>query len=97
MFCMQKIRSGFIVPKYFQIIRSLLKDVMQTDEKDEKKEVMRDFMPIVQGLLETFLQAKDEATYVKEITSEICCLMPAKIRNLLEQLPAISIPLIDSM
>ena len=37
MFCMQKIRSGFIVPKYFQIIRSLLKDVMQTDEKDEKK------------------------------------------------------------
>jgi len=94
---MQKIRSGFIVPKYFQIIRSLLKDVMQTDEKDEKKEVMRDFMPIVQGLLETFLQAKDEATYVKEITSEICCLMPAKIRNLLEQLPAISIPLIDSM
>lgn len=85
------------MPKYFQIIRSLLKEVMQTDEKDEKKEVMRDFMPIVQGLLETFLQAKDDATYVKEITSEICCLMPAKIRNLLEQLPAISIPLIDSM
>lgn len=47
MFCMQKIRSGFIVPKYFQIIRSLLKDVMHADEKDEKKEVMRDFMPIV--------------------------------------------------
>jgi len=48
MFCMQKIRSGFIVPKYFQIIRSLLKEVMQqTDEKNEKKEVMRDFMPIV--------------------------------------------------
>ena len=33
---------------------------------------MRDFMPIVQGLLETFLQAKDDATYVKEVTSEIC-------------------------
>jgi len=58
---------------------------------------MRDFMPIVQGLLETFLQAKDDATYVKEVTSEICCLMPAKIRNLLEQLPAISVPLIESM
>ena len=60
------------MPKYFHIIRSLLKEVMQTDEKDEKKEVMRDFMPIVQGLLETFLQGKDEAPYVKEITSEIC-------------------------
>ncbi len=55
MFCMQNIRSGYIVPKYFQIIRALLKEVMQTDEKNEKKEVMRDFMPIVQGLLETFL------------------------------------------
>lgn len=94
---MQKIRSGHIVPKYFHIIRSLLKEVMQTDEKEEKKEVMRDFMPIVQGLLETFLQAKDEATYVKEITSEICCVMPAKIRYLIEQLPAISIPLIESL
>ena len=57
---------------------------------------MRDFTPIVQGLLETFLQAKEEASYVKE-TNEICTLAPAKIRYLLDSLPAISVPLIDSM
>ena len=68
----------------------------QDDQKDPLKEVMRDFTPIVQGLLETFLQAKDEASYVKE-TNEICTLAPAKIRYLLDSLPAISVPLIDSM
>ena len=97
MFCIKKIRSGTIVPKYFQIVRSFLKDLTNNqDDKDSPKELKNDFKPLIQGLLETFLQAKDEATYVRE-TNEICCMMPAKIRNILELLPAISLPLIDSM
>jgi hypothetical protein len=57
---------------------------------------MRDFTSIFKGLLETFLQAKQEATYVKE-SNEICCLVPAKLKHLLDCLPAISGPLIHSM
>lgn len=57
---------------------------------------MRDYTNIFKGLLETFLQAKQEATYVKE-SNEICCLVPAKPKHLLDCLPAISMPLIHSM
>lgn len=57
---------------------------------------MRDFTSIFQGLLDTFLQAKVEATNVKD-TNEILCLPPAKLKHLLDHLPALSIPLIDSM
>jgi hypothetical protein len=57
---------------------------------------MRDFTPIFKGLLETFLQAKQEANYVKE-SNEICCLVPAKLKHLLDSLPAISQPLVHSM
>jgi hypothetical protein len=47
-------------------------------------------------LLETFLQAKDEAAFIRE-TNEICYTAPAKLKNLIEYLPVISKPLIDSM
>jgi len=97
MFCIMQTRSGHIVPKYFTIIRNLLKDICNLDENSGCiKEIMRDFIPMFQGLLETFLQLKDEATYAKDI-NEICCLVPAKLKHLLDFLPAISKPLIDSM
>lgn len=51
---------------------------------------------MIQGLLETFLQAKEEAAFIKE-TNEICYSVPAKLKNLIEYLPIISRPLIDSM
>ena len=51
---------------------------------------------MIQGLLETFLQAKEEASFIKE-TNEICYSVPAKLKNLIEYLPIISRPLIDSM
>lgn len=50
----------------------------------------------MQGLLETFLQAKEEAPFIKD-TNEICYSVPAKLKNLIEYLPVVSRPLIDSM
>lgn len=57
---------------------------------------MKEFIPMIQGLLETFLQAKEEASFIRE-TNEICYSVPAKLKNLIEYLPVISKPLIDSM
>jgi uncharacterized protein with HEPN domain len=58
-FLIQKIRSGFIVPQYFKIIRTLLKDICNSEEFTQPdgqiKEIMRDFTSIFKGLLETFL------------------------------------------
>jgi hypothetical protein len=51
---------------------------------------------MIQGLLETFLQAKEEASFIRE-TNEICYTVPARLKNLIEYLPIISKPLIDSM
>ncbi len=51
---------------------------------------------MLQGLLETFLQAKEDASYIKE-TNEICYQMPAKLKSLIEFIPSMSRPLIDSM
>ena len=88
------------MPQYFKIIRTLLKDICNSEELMQQdgqiKEIMRDFTPIFKGLLETFLQAKQEANYVKE-SNEICCLVPAKLKHLLDSLPAISQPLVHSM
>jgi hypothetical protein len=47
-------------------------------------------------LIETFLQQKDEVMYVK-YTKEICCFVPAKLKHLLDYLPAISKPLVETM
>jgi hypothetical protein len=72
------------VPQYFKIVRTLLKDICNSEEytqaEGQIKEVMRDFTSIFKGLLETFLQAKQEANYVKE-SNEICCLVPAKLKH----------------
>jgi len=58
-FFIQKIRSGFIVPQYFKIVRTLLKDICNSEDYTQSegqiKEVMRDFTSIFKGLLETFL------------------------------------------
>lgn len=51
---------------------------------------------MVQGLIETFLQQKDEVTYIK-YTKEICCFVPAKLKHLLDYLPAIAKPLVENM
>jgi len=51
---------------------------------------------MIQGLIETFLQQKDEVNYVKW-TNEICCFVPAKLKHLLDYLPEISKPLVDCM
>lgn len=66
------------------------------DTQGVVKDIMRDFIPMFQGILETFLQAKQEALYVKQ-TDEICCLMPAKLKHLLDLLPSILTPLLDVM
>jgi hypothetical protein len=47
-------------------------------------------------LLETFLQAKEDAAYIKE-TNELCYQIPAKLKSLIEFIPSMSRPLIDSM
>lgn len=60
------------------------------------KEIMRDYNYMNQGLIETFLQQKDEVNYVKW-TNEICCFVPAKLKHLLDYLPEISKPLVDCM
>jgi hypothetical protein len=87
------IEASQIVPYYFSIIRSLFKVLCNlTDNSNFVKE----FIPMIQGLLETFLQAKEEAVFIKE-TNEICYSVPAKLKNLIEYLPIISRPLIDSM
>jgi len=47
------------VPQYFKIIRTLLKDICNSEEFTQPdgqiKEIMRDFTSIFKGLLETFL------------------------------------------
>ena len=93
-FCIQKIRSGRIVPKYFHIVRQLLRDSSNPDHN--LKEVMREFTPIVQGLLETFLHAKEEAPYAME-ANELFPISRIRLKNLLDSLPVIAPPLIDSM
>jgi hypothetical protein len=48
MFCMQQIRSGHIVPRYFTIIRNLWKEICNLDEQSISiKEIMRDFIPMI--------------------------------------------------
>jgi len=53
------------------------------------KSIKADFMPLVQGLLETFLQRKEESTQFRELwqeieSNEINCMMPAKPKQLLD-------------
>lgn len=63
---------------------------------NDNSNFVKEFVPMIQGLLETFLQAKEEANLIKE-NNEICYTVPAKLKNLIEYLPIISRPLIDSM
>ena len=63
---------------------------------NDNSNFVKEFVPMIQGLLDTFLQAKEEAAFIKE-TNEICYSVPAKLKNLIEYLPIISRPLIDSM
>ena len=97
-FCIKKIRSGKIVPKYFHIIKQLVKSIGLYENFHELKELNYEFKPLLHGLLETFLQAKQETSYAKEI-NEICIALPdaTKFKSTLDLLPAIFDPLIDSM
>ena len=81
------------MPYYFAVIRNLFKVLHNMNDSSN---FIKEFLPMVQGLLETFLQAREEAAFIKE-TNEICYSVPAKLKNLIEFLPVISRPLIDSM
>ena len=46
-FCIMQTRTGMIAPRYFTILRSLLKDICNLDEQSGSiKEIMRDFIPM---------------------------------------------------
>jgi len=92
-YCINYTKNFEIIPNYFSIIRSLFKSLANLPEKNT---FLKEFIPLIQGLLETFLQAKDEAMFIKE-SNEICYTVPARLKNLIEYLPIISKPLIDSM
>eukprot|EP00347_Sterkiella_histriomuscorum_P010775 403374964 len=94
-FCVKCTKSSRIIPYYYSVIRNLFKELNLTTINDNSNFV-KEFIPLMQGLLETFLQAKDEAPFIKE-TNEICYSVPAKLKNLIEYLPIVSRPLIDSM
>ena len=51
---------------------------------------------MIQGLLETFLQSRDSAPYI-EVTNHIFECVPAKLKSLLDYLPVISKPVVESM
>jgi len=91
-FCVKYAKTSQIVPYYFVMIKNMFKVLQSMNDTNFKQE----FIPMIQGLLETFLQIKEEATFIKE-TNEICYSVPANLKNLIEYLPAISRPLIDSM
>ena len=82
-----------MIPCYFTIIRNLFKALCHLNENFN---FVKEFIPLIQGLLETFLQAKEEATFIRE-TNEIYYTVPAKLKHLIEDLPIISKPLIDSI
>jgi hypothetical protein len=75
------------------VIRNLFKNLNNISDNTN---FVKEFVPMIQGLLETFLQAKEEVSFIKE-NNEICYSVPAKLKNLIEYLPIISRPLIDSM
>lgn len=87
------IEASKIVPYYFQVIRNLFKILNNINDNSN---FVKEFLPMIQGLLETFLQAKEEASFIKD-NNEICYSVPAKLKNLIDYLPIISRPLIDSM
>ena len=94
------IESSQIVPYYYSVIRDLFKELNMTISTENSAQSgsnsAKEFIPLIQGLLETFLQAREEVPYIKE-TNEICYSVPAKLKNLIEYLPIISRPLIDTM
>jgi hypothetical protein len=76
------------------VIKGLFKILSTLNDNNN---FVKDFVPMIQGLLETFLQAKEESSsFIKE-TNEICYSVPAKLKSLIEFLPIVSRPLIDSM
>lgn len=87
------IEASKIVPYYFQVIRNLFKILNNINDNSN---FVKEFLPMIQGLLETFLQAKEEASFIKD-NNEICYSVPAKLKNLIDYLPIISRPLIDSI
>ena len=91
--CFKLLGTSDIVPYFFWIIRNLFKELCNLSDVNT---FVKEFIPTIQGLLETFLQAREEASYIKE-TNEICYSIPAKLKNLIEYLPIISKPLLESM
>jgi hypothetical protein len=92
-FCIKFTKASKIVPYYFQVIRNLFKLLSSLNDNAT---FVKEFVPMIQGLLETFLQAKEDAPFIKD-TNEICYSVPAKLKSLIEYLPITSRPLIDSM
>jgi hypothetical protein len=75
------------------VIKNIFKSL---NNMNDNTNFVKEFSPMIQGLLETFLQAKEDQTYIKE-TNEICYSIPAKLKSLIEYIPTMSRPLIDSM
>ena len=61
------------------MIRNLFKILNNINDNSN---FVKEFLPMIQGLLETFLQAKEEASFIKD-NNEICYSVPAKLKNLL--------------
>ena len=59
-------------------------------------EFCQELTPLIQGILEILLQCKEEISYLKE-SYEICLTLPARLKNLIEYLPLLSKPLIESL
>jgi hypothetical protein len=92
-FCVKQAKKGALVADhYYVIIIRLFRDLC-TAEHDG---LVKEFLPMIQGLLETFLQSRDSVPYI-EVTNHIFECVPAKLKSLLDYLPVISKPVVESM
>ena len=92
-FCVKQAREGELVPDhYYVIIIRLFRDLCTPEHEG----LVKEFLPMIQGLLETFLQSRDSAPYI-DVTNHIFECVPAKLKSLLDYLPVISKPVVESM
>jgi len=92
-FCVKQAREGQLVPDhYYVIIIALFRDLCSPEHEG----LVKEFLPMIQGLLETFLQSRDSVPCV-EVADHIFECIPAKLKSLLDYLPVISKPVVESM
>ena len=92
-FCVKQAKDGELIPDhYYVIIIRLFRDLCTPEHEG----LVKEFLPMIQGLLETFLQSRDSAPYI-DVTNHIFECVPAKLKSLLDYLPVISKPVVESM